>query len=284
MKRSSRCAMLIGNAAAGRCPVRAIFAGITFMAALTSASADAIPIPVRFPEGITHGYLVVRSPAGEIIGRGELTQVVKGSERVESRLIFRFKDGSLHDEQVAFSQRQVFTLVNYRLIQRGPAFPEQLEVSVDRGTGKYEVRSREGMKENEEVRTGRFDLPMDVYNGMLITVLLNLRKGADTSVNVLSFTPEPDIVTLQLLDKGEHAVHIGDTSAKARHYVFEPQIGTIKKFLGRISGKLPSRFHYDCWITADDVPGFVQFEGPLQLRGPIMRIELISPRLANKPD
>ena len=30
---------------------------------------------VRFPEGIAHGYLFVRSLAGKIIGQGEMTQV-----------------------------------------------------------------------------------------------------------------------------------------------------------------------------------------------------------------
>ena len=35
-----------------------------------------------------------------------------------SQLTFRFKDGSPHVEQVAFSQQRVCTLINYRLVQR----------------------------------------------------------------------------------------------------------------------------------------------------------------------
>jgi hypothetical protein len=53
---------------------------------------------------VTHGFLLVRSLAGEIIGDGEITQVVKKDDLVENQLVFRFKDGSLHDEKVAFSQ------------------------------------------------------------------------------------------------------------------------------------------------------------------------------------
>jgi hypothetical protein len=45
-------------------------------------------------------------------------------------------------------------------------------------------------------------------------------------------------------------------------------------------GKLPDDFHYDCDILADEVPSFVRFEGPLQLMGPILSIELISPQVA----
>ena len=58
-----------------------------------------------------------------------MTQVVKEGDLVESQLVFRFKDGSLHDEKVAFSQQRVFTLISYRLVQRGPSFPDQLDVS-----------------------------------------------------------------------------------------------------------------------------------------------------------
>jgi hypothetical protein len=42
-------------------------------------------------------------------------------------------------------------------------------------------------------------------------------------------------------------------------------------------------FPYDCWILTDEMPSFVQFLGPLQIMGPIVRIELISPRLSAKP-
>ncbi len=112
--------------------------------------------------------------------------------------MFRFKDGSLHDEKVAFSQQRVFTLISYRLVQRGPSFPDQLDVSIDRGTAEYTVRSQAGEDGKEEVLTGQVDLPKDVYNGMLITVSKNLQKGADETVSVVAFTPKPQIVNVQL--------------------------------------------------------------------------------------
>jgi hypothetical protein len=67
-------------------------------------------------------------------------------------------------------------------------------------------------------------------------------------------------------------------------YIFTPQIGMIKEFFGKALGKLPAEFHYACWIMNDNIPSFVQFEGPLQLMGQIMRIELVSPRLSIKPE
>ena len=162
----------------------------------------AAPVAVRFPEGMTHGFLLVRSLAGEILGQGEMIQVLKEGDLVENQLVFRFKDGSLHDEKVAFSQQRVFTLISYRLVQRGPSFPDQIDISIDRGTGEYTVRSQAGENEKEEVLTGQVDLPKDVYNGMLITMSKNLQKGADETVSVLAFTPAPQVVKVQSACRG----------------------------------------------------------------------------------
>jgi len=255
------------------------------LAALVYTSADASTVAVRFPEGMAHGFLLVRSLAGEIIGQGEMTQVVKEGDLVESHLVFNFKDGSLHDERVTFSQQRVFTMLRYHLVQRGPSFPDQIEVSIDRRTAEYKVRSKTGKDGKEEVLTGAFPLPNDVYNGIFVTMLLNLPKGASETVNFLAFTPRPEVIKLELFLMGEHTVRIGNLSRKAVQYVFKPDIGMVREFLGKATGKIPDQFQYDCWILADEVPSFVQFEGPLQLMGPIMRIELVSPRLSmEKPD
>ncbi len=69
--------------------------------------ASAGPVVVRFTEGVTHGFPVMRSLDGERLASGDLTQVARGPV-VESRLVFRFRDGSVYDETVVFSQREVF--------------------------------------------------------------------------------------------------------------------------------------------------------------------------------
>jgi hypothetical protein len=257
---------------------------IMVMAGLMDSPAGAAPVAVRSSEGVVHGYLRARSVAGETMGQGELIQVVKEDGLVESHAVFHFKDGSLHDEKVVFSQQRVFTMIRYHLVQRGPLFPKQIDVSIDRKTAEYTIRSHAGQKGREEVLTGHFDLPTDVYNGMLVVVLRNLLKDANETVSFLAFTPKPEIIKLELLLMGEQTVHIGDLSKKARYYIFKPKIGKIREFFGKFFGKLPADFHYDCWIVADEVPAFVQFQGPLQLMGPIMRFELVNPRLTVKPE
>ena len=89
--------------------------------------ASAAPISVRFVEGVTHGFLLLRTVNGGLIASGDLLQVYRGGQ-VESRMVFRFKDGSVFDERVVFTQERVFTMQNYRLVQRGPVFTEDTEI------------------------------------------------------------------------------------------------------------------------------------------------------------
>jgi hypothetical protein len=50
---------------------------------MTAAAAD--PVTVRFPEGETHGLLILRSLQGQTVAHGELTALAHG-DRMESRL------------------------------------------------------------------------------------------------------------------------------------------------------------------------------------------------------
>lgn len=263
-----------------------VFSGfiILVLAVFVSSNVNAVPIAVRFSEGVTHGFLLVRSLEGKIIGQGEVTQVARDNGLVESRLVFTFNDGSLHDEQIAFSQKGVLTLLTYHLIQRGPSFPEQVEVFFDRGKEEYQVHRQSKADDTEVVHTGKLTLPDDVYNGMVITSLLNLPKGSSGKVKIFTFTPEPELINLELLPMGEHPIRIGGLSRKALKYEFKPDIGIIREWLGGFTGRLPEQFHYHCWVLADEIPSFVHYEGPLQLMGPIIRVELAGPDLFITPD
>jgi hypothetical protein len=61
---------------------------------LVPAGIRAEQIPARYVQGTEHGFLAVRNQAGAIVASGDLRQVARGGT-VNSRLIFRFKDGSI---------------------------------------------------------------------------------------------------------------------------------------------------------------------------------------------
>lgn|SRR5574341_1452841 len=225
-------------------------------------------VQVRFTEGVSRGFLTLRSANGGKLADGELLQVLQ-PRGLESRLVFRFADGSLYDETVLYSQRRVFELLHYRLIQRGPSFPLTLDVSFDRKRARYEVRSRNGTGP-EKTLSGQLDLPPDVYNGMTATLLKNLRGGASETVHLVAFTPEPRLVKLHLTPVGDEAVRVGDTYLTATRYRVRTDLEGFVGFLAPLLGKKLPVLHY--WIVRGEVPAFVRFEGPFFMDGPVWRV------------
>lgn len=248
---------------------------ILLTAMLWRSPLAAAPVPVRFPEGSLHGFLVLSTLEGVPIASGDLLQVGRDGG-IKSRLVFHFKDGSVFDETVVFTQRNDFTLQSYHLVQRGPVFPEDTEISLERSSGKYQVKTRARKDGREKVRDGTLDLPPDTYNGMVLTAVKNLRGGAGETVHMVAFTPAPKLIRLEMLPAGEQKIMVGGSEKTATRFVLKPILGTWLKLFASLLGRMPPDNH--AWIVADDVPAFVKFEGPLYMNGPAWRIELTSPR------
>jgi hypothetical protein len=257
-------------------PGRATSVLLVLMATLLlQRPVAAAPVPVRFMEGSLHGFLVLSTIKEVLIASGDLLQVGRDGE-VTSRLLFHFKDGSVYDETVVFTQRNHFVLQSYHLVQRGPVFPEDTDISLERGSGKYRVKTRARKDGREKVFAGRLDLPPDTYNGMVLNVLKNLPVGAGETVHVVAFTPAPKIIKLKLVPAGEQKVLVGGSEKTATRYVLKPMLGFWLKTFASLLGRTPPENH--AWIATADVPAFMKFEGPLYTNGPAWRIELASPR------
>jgi len=115
--------------------------GVLLLVVLLCAAggAEAAAVKVRLPEGTARGFLVLRAGDGTPIASGELRQKPAGNA-IESRLLLGFKDGSVRDETVTYSQQGVFRLEAYRLVQRGPSFPTT-DIALDRKSGRYTART-----------------------------------------------------------------------------------------------------------------------------------------------
>ena len=237
--------------------------GLTLAAA---APAAAEPIAVRFTEGVGRAFPVLRDLHGRTLAHGELVQIARG-DRVENRLTFRFRDGSLYDETVVYSQRDVFRLVSYRLAQRGPSFPETLEADVDRETGRYTVRYRSDEESPEEVVRGRYDMPDDVYNGMLGTLMKNLPAGTSATVQIIAFTPKPRSVKMLLVPASDETLMMGETAVPATRFLVKPQLGL---FASLLVADIPD---ITMWIAGGAAPAFLRFVGPLYFMGPVWKID-----------
>lgn len=238
-------------------------------------SAWSEPVKVRASEAPVYGVVTLKSPSGAVLAHGEVLQTLRRG-LVESRLTFRFKDGSLFDETVLFSQQTVFNLISYRLTQRGPSFPASVDVSFERASGRYEARVREASDQQAEVIAGRLDLPADIYNGMTSILLKNLRAGETARAHLLAFTPKPRVLAVTLTPMGEDVFSVGPVSRKATRYHVKPELGGMLGVLASVLGKEPPDLHY--WIVDGPARAFVKFEGPFFVNGPVWRIELTGPR------
>jgi hypothetical protein len=256
-------------------PVRKAVAWLIISASLLWP--DALPgqtVAVRHPEGLVHGFLILRTLDGTPLADGDLIQNVRG-DRVTTRLVFRFKDGSIHDETAVYSQRQRFRLVTNHLVQKGPAFPLPLDMSIDASSGRVTVRytDEDG---KQKVEAERLDVPPDLANGLILTLLKNVQPGAPPkTLSLVAATPKPRLVKLAITVAGDEPFSTGGTARKATHYVLKVEIGGISGLLAPLLGKQPPDSHV--WILGGEAPAFVKSEQPLYLGAPLWRIELVSP-------
>ncbi|HEY3123012.1 MAG TPA: hypothetical protein VGK70_02995 [Thermoanaerobaculia bacterium] len=241
---------------------------------LCAGALQADPVAVRHAEGVVRGFLLLRSlDSGAVIANGDLIQSSQGN-RVTSRLVFHFRDGSLQDETAVFTQQREFRLLSNHLVQRGPSFPHPVDVSIDATSGNVRVRYRDDGK--EELIENRMELPSDLANGMMVTLLKNISPDAPSStVSMLFATPKPQLVKLVITPMGKEPFSIGRTSYKATRFNVKVEIGGLKGVLAKLVGKQP--LDTAVWILGGEAPGFVRSEGQFYQEGPVWRIELAAP-------
>ena len=228
-------------------------------------------IPVRFLEGTVHGFLELHAADGSLAANGDLLQLPHEGG-IESRMTFRFRDSSYFEETVAFTQRSVFALQSYHLVQRGPAFADDLDASI-KASGQYVVRTRSHDGKVKDY-TGTLDMPPDVSNGLPIILLKNLTRHDTQTVHLVAFMPQPRMIQLRLAPVSETRLLNGDRGETGVAFELKPVIGGLAGFFGKLLGKIPPDSR--AWIVTQGAPMFVRFEGPLYL-GPVWRIDLTSP-------
>jgi hypothetical protein len=237
-----------------------------------AAPSAAQPVAVRHAEGLVHGFLTLRTLDGTMVANGDLIQTARGG-RVTTRLVFRFKDGSLLDETTVFSQQGHFKLLTDHLIQTGPAFEHPLEMNIDRAAGRVIVRYTDDGR--PKVANERMDLPADLSNGLVLTLLKNLDPTATRTLSMIAATPKPRLVKLEIAPAGRDRFSTGSASRTATRFVVKIEIGGLAGVVAPLLGKQPPDSHV--WILGGEAPAFVKFEGPLALGAAPWRIELASP-------
>ncbi len=247
--------------------------GYILAAAFPSISLYADPVTVRHPQGASHGFLALKTLDGKRIATGDVTAVVHG-DRVTSRLIFRFRDGSIDDDTTVFSQHGVIRLISDHHIQHGPSFPKSTDVFIDAVTGQVASHTEDGTVTHDHL-----DLPPDVSNGLPPNLLLNIPTSTlETTLSYVAPTTKPRLIHISIKPSGNVPFSIGDSHREATDYIIHVELGGMTGIVAPIIGKQPADFHI--WIYGGPTPAFIREEGQLYLGGPIWRIEQISSSFA----
>jgi hypothetical protein len=128
----------------------------------------------------------------------------------------------------------------------------------------------------EKVEEEQMELPPDIANGMVLTLLKNLpADGPPIEVGMVAPTPKPRLVKLQISRGGVDRFRIGGSGRRATRYVVDVHIGGLTGAMAHVMGKDPP--DTNVWILGGEAPAFIRSEGPMFPDGPIWRIDLVSP-------
>jgi hypothetical protein len=248
------------------------------VAALFITHADlhcgfAEPIPVKEKRGAMSGFVVLKTRDGRVIAVRDEVETVEGS-KIHSRAVFRFRDGSIDDEASVFTQGTAFRLLTDRHIQKGPSFPQALDISFDVPSGTLILREMKQGK--EEVKTEHMDLPVELANGMTPLIVENFpRNQAVMKISYLAGGSKPRLVTLSAKPDGADNYEIGGVSRRSKKFRIHIDIGGVAGVIAPLLGKQPPDI--EMWVSDGEVPVFLKMVGRLYANGPIWITQIASP-------
>ena len=249
-----------------------IYKSAFLFALLLPVGAQADPVKVRHTQGTAHGFLKLETLEGKPLAVGDLIQTSHGG-LITSRLVFRFRDGSLDDETTVFSQRGVLRMVSDRHIQKGPFFPHATEVNIT--ADGHVTSSRTDSDGKVKTTDDHMDLPPDISNGMPLTVVLNLTpRDPETKISYLLMTSKPTLAHLTIRPDGTERFTVGGAPREANRFVTKIDLSGIKGIVAPMIGKQPKDFHL--LFLGGEAPVFLKAEGQIYEDGPVIRIKQIS--------
>jgi hypothetical protein len=224
-------------------------------------------------QGSMCGYLVLKSAGGKIIGVGDQVSVAQG-DQVRSRLVFRFNDGSVDEENTVFKQGKTFQLITDHHVQKGPSFPDPLDMTVN--VPARRVTWKEIKDGKSETKSETMDLPADLANGMISIVTQNFPPKADeTKVSYLTVTSKPRVVQLSIKPDDQDQFRIAGKTRQASRFNVHVELGGVTGVIAPVLGQQPS--DVKIWVVKGPVPTFIRMRGPLYQKGPVWIAELTAP-------
>jgi len=238
---------------------------------ITGTAALAEAVAVRHIQRPMHRFMVARSESGTILATGEFSQVVQGDE-VTMRLTYRFADGSIDDETTTYRQENTFRLVRNHHIQKGPFFAKAIDFAVEAASG---IATTHTPDRNGKIRveSEHMDLPDDLANGFIGTLLLNVPPNA-TPFRVTMLVPVSGgrLIRLLISQEGNQPFHSKGQTLKATVFRIHPELDGIVGVIARLIGLEPKDVMVS--VSEGDDPAVVRIVGQMGGYGPVVNSEL----------
>ena len=242
------------------------------MTVLLGRAALAEQIPVKYIQRPMHRFMVTRAQDGTNLATGEFSQVVQGNE-VTMRMIYRFVDGSIDDETTTYVQQGTFRLIQAHHIEKGPFFSRPIDFTVDATKGLATSRTTDS-NGRIRVETKRINIPKDLSNGMVGTLLLNVPSNtAPFRVGMLAPVGGGRLIQLLISSEGEQTVHLSGLTLPATVFRIHPELGGFVGFIARLLGLQPK--DVTVWILKGDEPAVAVIVGQLGGNGPVVSSDLV---------
>jgi hypothetical protein len=242
-----------------------------FLAITLSTAAPAERISVKHIQLPKHEFMVARSETGKIIARVEFMEDVQGDE-VTMRLTYRFVDGSVDDERMTYTQRGTFRLVRNHHIQQGSFFAKPIDFAVEAATGIATTRTAD-KSGKIQVESEHIDLPDDLANGFVGTLLLNVSPNtAPFRVGILAPVFGGRLIRILISPQGEQPFQRAGQTLKATVFRIHPELGGILGMLAKLLGLQPK--DVTVWVLEGETPAVIRVVGQLGGSGPVLSSEL----------
>jgi hypothetical protein len=243
----------------------------TFLAITLGTAALAEAISVKYIQRPMHRFMVARSEAGKIIASGEFSQVVQRGE-VTMHLTYRFVDGSIDDETTTYRQQGTFRLVRNHHIQKGPFFAKPVDFAVEADTGIVTSRTID-QNGNIHVESEHMDLPDDLANGFVGTLLLNVPHNTTPfRVGILAPVRGGRLIRILISPEGEQPFQTTGQTHKATVFRIHPELGGIVGVIAPLIGLQPKDVMV--WVLEGEEPAVVRIVGQLSGYGPVVSSDL----------
>ena len=238
---------------------------------MLGTTALAVPVSVKHIQLPRHEFMEARSENGKIIARVEFTQEVQGDE-VTMRLTYRFVDGSLDDETTTYRQQGTFRLVRNHHIQQGPFFAKAVDFAVEAATGIATTRTAD-KNGRIHVESEHIDLPNDLANGFVGTLLLNVPPNTGPfRVGILAPVFGGRLIRIQISPEGERPFQKQGQTLKATVFRIHPELGGFLGMLATLLNLQPK--DVTVWVLEGEKPAVMRVVGQLGGSGPVLSSEL----------